>query len=90
MSPLRQDTVRQNRNDTDHHPGIPLVDIREYFGSGKDQKPGKKGISLKLEEVNQMPYHPYYNGIDDRPQWQALKQNVDAIDTILYSVKTKD
>lgn len=57
--------IRQNRSDADHHPGIPLVDIREYFGSGEDQKPGKKGISLKLEEVNEMLYHPYYNGIDD-------------------------
>jgi len=37
---------------TDHHPGIPLIDIREFFGSGEDQKPGKKGISLKAEEVN--------------------------------------
>jgi len=30
--------------------GMPLIDIREYFGSGDDQKPGKKGISLKTEE----------------------------------------
>ncbi|KAF9650902.1 hypothetical protein BDM02DRAFT_3092295, partial [Thelephora ganbajun] len=69
---LRSNTVRQNRDDTDHRPGIPLIDIREYFDSGKDQKPGKKGISLKLEE------------------WQALKQNADAIDAILSNVKTKD
>jgi len=30
--------------------GTPLLDIREYYGSGTDVKPGKKGISLKLEE----------------------------------------
>jgi hypothetical protein len=82
--------VRQSRYNTDHHPGIPLIDIREYFGSEEKQKPGKKGISLKLEEVNKMHYCPYYSGIDDGPQWQTLKQNVDAIDIILSSVKTKD
>lgn len=82
--------VRQSRSDADHHLGTPLIDIREYFASGDDLKPGKKGISLKLEEVNQMVYSPYYNGIDDKPQWQALKQNADAIDTILSSVKAKD
>jgi len=52
--------------------GTPLIDIREFFGSGEDQKPGKKGISLKVEE------------------WQALKQNMDAIDEMLSSVKAKD
>jgi len=30
--------------------GLPLLDIREYYGSGTDVKPGKKGISLKVEE----------------------------------------
>ena len=49
---LFPDAVRQSGSDGDHHPGIPLIDIREFFNSGKDQKPGKKGISLKAEEVN--------------------------------------
>ncbi len=30
---------------------IPLLDIREYYGIGSDEKPGKKGISLTLEQV---------------------------------------
>lgn len=32
--------------------GTILLDIREYYGSGTDTKPGKKGISLKVEEVS--------------------------------------
>ncbi|TFK26456.1 PC4-domain-containing protein [Coprinopsis marcescibilis] len=29
---------------------IPLVDIREFYGSEDDLKPGKKGISLTIEQ----------------------------------------
>lgn len=42
------DLGRNRRVTVNVFKGIPLIDIREYFG--KDQKPGKKGISLKLEE----------------------------------------
>jgi hypothetical protein len=37
---------------TPYHKGVPLLDIREYYGSGSDVKPGKKGISLKAVEVS--------------------------------------
>ncbi|KAL9711849.1 hypothetical protein Ac2012v2_004922 [Leucoagaricus gongylophorus] len=29
---------------------IPLLDIREFYGAGSEEKPGKKGISLNLEQ----------------------------------------
>jgi Transcriptional Coactivator p15 (PC4) len=31
--------------------GVPLIDIREFYGAEGDEKPGKKGISLTLEQV---------------------------------------
>lgn len=31
--------------------GMPLLDIREYYGNEGEEKPGKKGISLQLEQV---------------------------------------
>jgi len=33
--------------------GMSLLDIREYYGTEGDEKPGKKGISLQLEQVSQ-------------------------------------
>ncbi|KAI0063634.1 PC4-domain-containing protein [Artomyces pyxidatus] len=30
--------------------GMPLIDIREYWGDEGDEKPGKKGISLSPEQ----------------------------------------
>lgn len=31
--------------------GTALLDIREYYGAEGDEKPGKKGIALQLEQV---------------------------------------
>lgn len=31
--------------------GTPYLDIREYYGAEGEEKPGKKGISLKAEQV---------------------------------------
>lgn len=31
--------------------GTALLDIREFYGADGDEKPGKKGIALTLEQV---------------------------------------
>ena len=35
--------------------GITLLDIREYYGMDGQEKPGKKGISLTLDQVRHSP-----------------------------------
>ncbi|RUS30765.1 transcriptional Coactivator p15-domain-containing protein, partial [Jimgerdemannia flammicorona] len=34
--------------------GVPMIDIREYYGNGNDIKPGKKGISLSLDQYQKL------------------------------------
>lgn len=46
---------------------IPLLDIREFYGASSEEKPGKKGISLNLEQVLyihiSLPLHTQPNSV---------------------------
>lgn len=47
LSKKRRVTIRKWRTTT-------LVDIREYWGDDDDLKPGKKGISLSIDQWNML------------------------------------
>ena len=65
---------------------IPLLDIREFYGAGSGEKPGKKGISLNLEQV--CIFTLVCRCILNQIQWQALKANADAIDMLFSRLLT--
>jgi hypothetical protein len=37
--------------------GNVFIDIREFYGTDGDEKPGKKGVSLNLNQVRKTWYH---------------------------------
>lgn len=51
-----QRTHATNNRGSYSHPGIALIDIREFYGQEGDEKPGKKGIALSPEQVSQPIY----------------------------------
>ncbi|XP_023231488.1 activated RNA polymerase II transcriptional coactivator p15 isoform X2 [Centruroides vittatus] len=56
LSKMRYVSVREFR-------GKVMVDIREYYDSNGDLKPGKKGICLSLDQWNSLKEH--IDSIDD-------------------------
>jgi hypothetical protein len=71
--------------------GAALLDIREFWGSEGDEKPGKKGISLNLEQVRFCDTR-HTSCLTDTTlyfQWEVLKNNIDVLDKLMKEQSKK-
>jgi hypothetical protein len=71
--------------------GNTLLDIREFYGADGDEKPGKKGISLSIEQASLLVhiYPQADTDSSDYKQWQALKHSTTTIDALFAELKKK-
>lgn len=72
---------------TEFQQGKVFLDIREYFGPDNDEKPGKKGISLHLEQVCAIVCAIYTTANLTSKKWDTLKSNISAIDSFFAEKK---
>jgi hypothetical protein len=69
---------------------VALLDIREYYGADGEEKPGKKGISLNLDQVSTSSITTYHVEPHELPaQWKVLKEGSDAIDKLFAELESK-
>lgn len=69
--------------------GIALIDIREFYSADGDEKPGKKGISLTLEQVRRRYPLQWGNVILICAKWETLKIGSPVIDGLFESLQKK-
>ena len=66
--------------------GIPLLDIREFYGANDQEKPGKKGISLTLDQAR-CSRHFLTNSYVLFFQWEVLRESASMIDQLFSTQK---
>jgi hypothetical protein len=67
--------------------GTALLDIREFYGADDQEKPGKKGISLTLEQVGHSPILHLISSHLLFLQWEALRESASTIDQLFSAQK---
>jgi hypothetical protein len=71
---------------TKSSPGQPLVNIREFYVVDGEERPGKKGIALTLEQVSKMTFYVGLSLIPPRFQWEQLRDNVEVINNHIKKI----
>ncbi|KAG6844704.1 hypothetical protein H0H87_004580 [Tephrocybe sp. NHM501043] len=71
--------------------GTALLDVREFYTKDDNDLPGKKGISLTMEQVcsRSSLLSSKSTNAESFPQWETLKKSADVLDGLFAAVAKK-